>query len=147
MDIWQIWIIVGIGLFAAEIFTPGFVLGVIGLGCFGAALAAWLEAGAAVQVVSLTVVSVIGFVFVRPVMLRYVSARSGEKTFGIQAMVGRQGVVREDIGPGGGTGRVKVGGEEWQAVSEDGGAIFRGATVEIRRVEGLSVVVTPTEDE
>ena len=42
---WILWIILGVGLIIAEIFTFGFVLFWFGIGAFVAALAGWLGVG------------------------------------------------------------------------------------------------------
>ena len=34
MEVWHIWILVGVGFLIWEIFTPGFLVANVGLGCF-----------------------------------------------------------------------------------------------------------------
>jgi len=48
-EAWQIWIAVGLGLMVLEVFVPGFVLACLGLGSFGGAIAAYLEASFEMQ--------------------------------------------------------------------------------------------------
>ncbi|MCB1090961.1 MAG: NfeD family protein, partial [Verrucomicrobiae bacterium] len=40
-------------------------------------------------------------------------------------------------------GRVKIGGEEWRAISADGSMINPGAVVEIVSLDGATVTVRP----
>ena len=59
---------------------------------------------------------------------------------GTEAMVGARAEVLEDCAP---DGRVRVGGEIWNARSEV--AVTRGRLVRIRSVEGLTLIVEPVE--
>ena len=54
-------------------------------------------------------------------------------------LVGTLGVARTDLAP---VGIVRAGGDEWSAVSE-GGPIPQGATVRVRRVDGVRLIVGP----
>src|SRR5437867_2043152 len=60
---------------------------------------------------------------------------------GSPALVGATGVAKSDIGP---IGVAYVAGEDWSARSE-GGAIPRGSAVRVKRREGLSLIVEPSD--
>ncbi|TME42093.1 MAG: hypothetical protein E6I57_03950 [Chloroflexi bacterium] len=55
--------------------------------------------------------------------------------------MGATGVAKSDIGP---IGVAYVAGEDWSARSE-GGAIPRGSAVRVKRREGLSLIVEPSD--
>jgi membrane protein implicated in regulation of membrane protease activity len=146
MEVWHIWFIVGIGFLIWEIFTPGFVVANVGLGCFAGALASFLGAGLAVQVAAFAGMNLVGFIFVRPVFLKYFYRAGDRKKLGLQALIGRNALVTEEIRPADGQGRVKLGSEEWKAVSDPGERIEPGRIVEVVRIESTVLVVTPVEE-
>ena len=58
-------------------------------------------------------------------------------------VLGKIGVVLQDVHPHGVTGRVRIGSEEWRAASESEETIPEGTSVEIQRIDGTHVVVRP----
>jgi len=142
MQIYQIWLLVAIVLVILEIMTAGF--GVI---CFaiGAALAA-LVAGLGVdsiawQIVVFAVVSLLTFIFLRPVVIRFLDKKSKDVKTNADAIIGRKGVVSERIDASQHTGRVAIDGDDWKAVSEDGSVIEKGTYVEIVKLDSIIVTV------
>jgi membrane protein implicated in regulation of membrane protease activity len=71
------------------------------------------------------------------------SKRRGGATVGVEALVGREGVVLSDLGPSdlGSRGQVKVGGEIWRARCD--ARCGSGSRVVVRGVDGLTLVVDP----
>jgi membrane-bound serine protease (ClpP class) len=71
-------------------------------------------------------------------------ARRAPVVSGVERLVGRRGTVLEDLDP---TGQVRVGGEVWAArvSGEDAGSVFAGATIEVLAIQGLTLVVAPTD--
>ena len=57
------------------------------------------------------------------------------------ALVGQSGSVVDHIGQGDTPGRVKVGSEEWQAISSTGGPLPAGTRVEILAVDSATLTV------
>ena len=147
MEIWLIWILAGVGFLIWEVFTPGFVVANIGLGCLAAGLVSYLEGSLSLQVGAFAVMNLIGFMFVRPFFLKTVYRRGDRTKLGAQALLGRSGEVVEEIAPGRAGGRVKLGGEEWKALSGTGEAIAKGRTVEVVRIESTVLTVTPIEEQ
>ena len=67
-------------------------------------------------------------------------ARRWRPQTGAEAMIGRTAEVVVACRP---TGQVRVGGELWEARCDEGADV--GETVRIERLEGLTLVVTPTD--
>lgn len=140
---WHLWVIVAIILFILEIFTPGFVLASFGIGCLFSALAALFDFGLKMQIVGFIAGTLVAFFGVRPFFTKYCYRSScGVKT-NVEALVGKTGRVTEEISQESGSGRVLVGGDDWKAVSMDGGNISKGTAVEVVRVEGVTTFVKP----
>lgn len=141
MDIYQIWLIAAIVLVIVEICTAGFGSICFAIGAGLAALAAGLGAGATWQIVIFAVVSLLTFIFLRPIVMRFLESKSKDVKTNADALVGRKGVVSERIDAEQHTGRVAIDGDDWKAVSEDGSVIEKGTTVEIVKLDSIIVTV------
>ncbi len=150
MNPWLIWIIVAIVMFIAEIFTPGFLLACLGLGCLASGIFALIGAGLSVQVIVFIITTLVVFFGIRPFILkRFYKAAKGVKT-NVDALVGKQGMVTEAIDPLKGSGRVVVAGESWRGITEDNNQIPVDTAISVVRVEGTKLFVKPsssTEEE
>ena len=140
---WHYWVMAGFVLWIAEIFTPGFVLGVFGTSCFFVALAAWAGLGFKVQLLVFGIATVIISLSLRPLILKFFYGGKSKIKTNVDALLDQAGFVVEAIDPAAGTGRVKVGGEPWRAVSRDESPMQLGQKVKVLAVEGCTVVVEP----
>ena len=139
MEIWHIWIIVALVLFIIELFTTGFAVICLSIGCLGGAVAAACATSVEVQLLIFAVVAFVAWASVRPILKRSFY-KQGEKVLtNASAMVGRHGVVCNAIDPSE-SGRVVIDGVDWKARSVDDSPIEQGARVEVVAIE--SVVLT-----
>ena len=69
MQLWQIWVLVAILFFIAEIFTTGFFSATIGLALLGVAVAAALGFSLKIQLVVFSLSSLVAFFSLRPFFL------------------------------------------------------------------------------
>jgi membrane protein implicated in regulation of membrane protease activity len=139
-ELWHLWIVAGILLFVLEIFTPGFVAAAIAVGCLAGAVPAFLGASAAWQLGSFAAGTLVAFVGARPFVLRHLTEGGDGYASNVEGLLGQDGTVLEGV-PGQGGGRVRVGGEDWRAVSASGEALEAGQTVTVVAVEGNKLVV------
>ena len=142
MEIWHYWIICGILLWIWEIFTPGFVVGVFGLGCFAGGLASLLGASLNWQIAAFALMSLLGFVLIRPFFLKYMDRGDKSAGIGVRALIGKQGVVVKAPEGTDEVGRVKLGGEVWRAQAVDGSELSLDQRVTVMSVEGVTLRVT-----
>jgi len=140
---WHLWVIVGILLFIAEIFTPGFVLASFGIGCLFSALAAGIGLSLKMQILGFIVGTLVAYFTVRPFFTRYCYKSSPDVKTNVDALIGKIGRVTETISLEVGTGRVLVGGDDWRAVSVENTIIPERSPVEVVRVQGTTVYVRP----
>ncbi len=93
------WIVLGVVLAVAEIFTTTLFLIMFGVGAFAAAGAAALGAPVALQAVIFAVVSALSVAVVRPVVRRHArpAIETGEQPFGVEALEGATAVVLEPV--------------------------------------------------
>ena len=119
MDLWLIWMLAALLLFLIEIFTPGFAVACLSIGCLcSCVLAAIAPATLNWQIAIFVVASLLAFLFVRPFALKVLSKRAerkGQYKSNMESLIGRTATVIEEI-PAEEVGRVKVDGDEWQAV-------------------------------
>lgn len=140
MDIWQIWLAVGLAMAVLEIFTSGFAVLCFGIGAVGAAVVAAVTPDIRWQVGAFVLCSFIALLYVRPFFKKIFSHGKPAPKSGVEALIGRKVRVETDILPDRSGGRVAVDGDSWKAVSADDSAIRKGETVVICSVD--SVVLT-----
>lgn len=141
MDAYQIWLIVAIVLVILEIMTAGFGVICFAIGAAFSALIAGLGGNITWQVVVFAVVSLLTFIFLRPVVMRFLDKKSKDVKTNADAIIGRKGIVSERIDAEQHTGRVAVDGDDWKAVSEDGSVIEKGVSVEIVKLDSIILTV------
>ena len=135
------WLIAAIVLVILEIMTAGFGVICFAIGAVFSALVSGLGGSFTWQVVVFVIVSLLAFVFLRPVVIRFLDKRSKDVKTNADALIGRKGVVSECIDSEKHTGRVAIDGDDWKAVSEDGSVIEKGADVEIVKLDSIIVTV------
>jgi len=141
--VWYIWVILAIVLFIAELITPGFLLGSFAVGCLGAALAAFLGLGLTGQLAAFCIGSLVVLFGIRPVLLKYFQATADKIKTNTDALIGKRGIVTEQIDSRLDIGRVKVAGEDWRATTDERDVIEQGEEVCVLRVDGTKLVVKP----
>ncbi len=121
MEIWQIWVVVALVLIIIEIFTSGFAIACLSVGCLLAAIGARIELSLAWQLGLFALGTFLGFIFVRPFVLKLMNknANKNNVTTNMDNLIGRKAVVTEKIEKDG-FGRVKIDGDDWKARMEDG---------------------------
>ncbi len=141
---WHWWAGLGLVLLIAEIFVPGFFLLCLGIGCAGGSLAAALGAGAPLQLISFSAVSLAAFLTIRPVLMKRLWTGSNVRT-NVDALIGRRARVTQDFEPALRLGRVAVDGDDWRAECSTDRPLRVGDLVSIVRVESNTLVVAPIE--
>jgi membrane protein implicated in regulation of membrane protease activity len=135
-----IWLIVGVVLAVAEVFTLDFVLIMFGGGAFAAALSGALGAPVPLQIIVFAVVSALGLIAVRPSIKRRLHRKSEVAAMGVEAIEGTEATVIEDVAED--RGMVKIGGELWSARPYDATQTFAvGEVVRVIQIRGATALV------
>ncbi|MEP6903614.1 MAG: NfeD family protein [Actinomycetota bacterium] len=140
---WILWIILGVGLIIAEIFTLGFVLFWFGVGAFVAALAGFLGFGFGWQFLAFAVVSSVLTAMSRTIFSNYFS-HGDEETIkmGVDSLPGKIGTVSLASKGALHEGAVKVFGSTWTAFPIDEETpLIEGEKVEVIQIKGSSIYV------
>ncbi len=138
-----LWIVLGVVLIVAEIFTFGFVLLCFGIGALAAALAGWLGFGLGLQFLIFAVVSIALTVMSRTIFTGYFPHDDENRIkMGMDALPGKIGTVTTASKGALQEGAVKVYGSTWTAFPVEGEtSLIEGEKVEVVRVQGSSIYV------
>ena len=145
MEIHHYWIIFGIILMIAEIFTPGFLLASFGIGAFGGSLFAYWDYEFKVQLFVFSAVTMGVFFGIRPLYNKYFHKLDDQRKTGVNAFLGNNYKVTENINNSENSGRVQVGSESWRARSENNELFETGDLIKVNKVEGSTLLVSSTE--
>ncbi|MBU3758533.1 MAG: NfeD family protein [Candidatus Omnitrophica bacterium] len=141
MSVWQWWVIAGIVLLTAEIFTAGFLAACLGLACLIVGASAFLGLDFHWQIVFFCLANLGIFLFIRPFFLKCLAPDKPELRTNADALIGKIGLVTQAVDPKNLTGRVNVGGEDWRAVSSKDEAINVGEKIAVKKVDGTKLIV------
>ena len=137
---WEFWATLALVLATLELIDGTFILLSLGLGCLFPMVAASLGLDSTVGLVGICILGQLSVFFaIRPFFRKW--ADPGDLPTNADALIGRFGLVTEDISrhtPG----YVKIGGEEWRAVSSDDAQIDKGMEVKVIGLSGATVEVT-----
>ena len=140
---WVIWIAIGIVCVIIEIFTLGFLFLSFGIGAIITGLSALVIPSVSIQILIFAVVTLIIFILSRKFSKKLISKNYEETN--IKALIGKTGKVVEEI-PANEKGYVKIGGEEWAAVSKDKTEIPKDTRIEVNDIDGNKVIVTAVNE-
>ncbi|HZC26433.1 MAG TPA: NfeD family protein [Actinopolymorphaceae bacterium] len=140
---WVVWVIAAGLLAAVEVLTINLVFIMLAAGAVAGALASLVGGGPVIAVIVAVVTAFAMLGVVRPVALRHLHRPPVIRT-GISALVGKTGVVVQQVSTHAGT--VKIGGEVWTARPYDErSTIAPGTTVEVLTIEGTTAYVHDAE--
>ncbi|HET8540077.1 MAG TPA: NfeD family protein [Anaeromyxobacter sp.] len=135
---WWVWVLVGIGLLAVELVTPGGLFALFfGVGALVVAVLAALGASATVQWLAFSVVSVVLLATLRRSLQERLARAPGRP---VDAIVGEEAVLLGDV-PAGGEGQAELRGVPWSARVASGAPLRKGQRCRVERVDGLTLWV------
>ena len=113
------------------------------VGALAALIAGLLNAPVWLQVMVFVLVSAAALSALRPLVRRYVTPKITKTN--VDAVIGSTGRVTVAIDNVSAVGQVKLGAMYWTARSTAGNRIPEGTLVQVDRIEGVKVFVTPVE--
>ena len=139
-DSWAvIWVTVALVAAVIEISIPHFGVIFVSLGAIAAATAAYLALGIVAQLALFIVVVGVSFLLIRPRLLKSMSAAGVPGR--TEMLIGRNGVVTQDIDSSVGAGRVNVEGQDWAARAA--APIVAGTRITVVGADGIVLEVKP----
>ena len=134
------WMILFILLLVIELLTMGLTTIWFAGGALVAAIACYLGAGIAVQILLFLCVSALLLIFTRPLAVKYFNKDTVQTN--ANSLIGKKAVVIQDIDNLAQTGKVRINDIEWTArTAEDGLSISKDAVVKIKEIRGVKLIV------
>ncbi|MDL2309608.1 NfeD family protein [Parabacteroides sp. OttesenSCG-928-B22] len=145
-DVWHIWIIIALVLLVIEIFSTGFIMASLAIGCVFAGIVTALGCDFKIQLIAFSIGTLISFFAARPFMLKYAHKKANTVNTNVDALAGKIGRVHEVIDVAQNTGRVILGGDDWKAVSVNEEVIDKGEKVRVLKVDSTILIVEHIKD-
>ena len=138
---WSIWLIAAGVFFIAEIATTGFLIFWLGIGALLAMITSFITNSIMIQTIVFVVSSCILIPLTKPLADKFTSKKTVQTNS--YSLINKHGIVTVDINPIEGVGQVKVNGEIWSAKTEDESTISKGTEIEVLKIDGVKLVVSP----
>lgn len=135
--VWWIWVLIGFAILALELTAATMHVGFFAVGALVVAILVGLglDMPLWVQLVIFTLVSLIAFFFLRPILVR--KLKLDQKKV-VDSLVGEHALALEDIAAGG-SGRAEMRGTTWSARNIGETALIRGQRCTVAAVDGLVI--------
>ena len=143
MTAFWFWVIVAIAFAVVEVMTVAFFAVFITIGALGAAVVSLLGFGLLVQAIVLGVLGVAGITIARPFLVERLHIGRPTLRSGADSMVGHQAMLLEPILGVGQPGHVKIAGELWPALTEDGSPVPANTLVVVTALRSTTLIVRP----
>ena len=138
---WQIWLIAAGVFLILEIFTMGFLVFWLGIGCLLAMLISFVTDSIIIQTTVFVLSSGLLIFATKPLVKKF-SEKDNTKT-NVYSLEGKKAIVIEDIEWSTGNGQIKIEGQVWSAKTSEQVNISKGTEVEIEKIEGVKAFVKP----
>ena len=141
MSAFWFWVIVAIVFAVAEVMTVAFFAVFITIGALAAAVVSLLGFGLLVQAIVLGVIGVAGIMVARPFLVERLHMGRPALRSGADSMVGQQAMLLEPILGVGQPGHVKIAGELWPALTDDGSPVPANTLVVVTALRSTTLIV------
>ena len=140
---WQMWLIVAGVCFVFEIFTVGFLIFWLAIGALIAMVASFFVDNVVIQTAIFVVSSAILIFATRPFVKKFAKNDKDDVKTNAYSIIGKTGVVMQNIDSLNSTGLIKVDGEVWSASTDKDVSIPKGSEVKVKEIKGVKAIVTP----
>ena len=147
MELQHLWLYFGLGLLIAEIVTPGFFISIFSIGALAASLFAFFNHDLKTQFIVFLIFNILAFIYLRPLLLKLLYNKNSIKKTNIDNYIGKTAIVIESINNEKNTGRIKIVGESWRAVSTTNTKIKENQNVLIENISGNKFYVSIINEE
>ena len=142
---WKIaWLALLILFSVGEAVTVGLTSVWFAVGALGALLCALAGGSLWLQLGVFLALSGLSLALVRPLAKKFLTP--GYSATNADRVIGQEAVVIQTIDNLHGQGQVNIAGQAWTARSQDDTVIEAGTTVQVLRIEGVKVFVSPIEE-
>ena len=140
---WYIWLILSGLILIIEAMTAGFLIFWLSIGSLFAMITSFFTDNIFIQTSVFVISSTILIFATKPFVKKFTQAKSPIKT-NVYSIIGKTGIVTQEINSIHSTGQIKVDGEVWSAIGENDSSIIpKDSEVKILEVKGVKAIVTP----
>lgn len=142
---WYIWLILAGIFLIVEIMTVGFLIFWLSIGSLLAMLTSFFTDSIFIQTAVFVVSSTILLFATKPFVKKFAKTKSPIET-NVYSIIGKTGIVTQEINSIQSTGQIKVNGEVWSAIGENNSFIIpKDSEVKILEIKGVKAIVTPVK--
>ena len=142
---WYIWLILSGLILIIEAMTAGFLIFWLSIGSLFAMITSFFTDNIFIQTSVFVISSTILIFATKPFVKKFTQAKSPIKT-NLYSIIGKTGIVTQEINSIHSTGQIKVDGEVWSAIGENDSSIIpKDSEVKILEVKGVKAIVTPVK--
>ena len=140
---WHIWLIIAGVCFVIEMMTVGFLVFWFGVGALLTMIVSLIFPDNILLQTSIFVVSSTLLIFLTKPLVKRLSKSDKKVATNAYSVIGKKGIVTQDINETHGVGQIKVASEVWSAKTSDGSIIEKGTQIEVINIDGVKAVVEP----
>ena len=141
---WHIWLIIAGVCFVIEMMTVGFLIFWFGIGALLTMIVSLIFPDNIVLQTAVFVLSSTLLIFLTKPLAKKLTKSDKKVATNAYSVIGKKGIVTQDINETHGVGQIKVAGEVWSAKTTDGSTIEKGTQIEVIKIDGVKAVVEPT---
>lgn len=141
---WQIWLIAAGIFFVAEIITIGFLIFWLGIGALLAMVVSFFTSNIIIQTAVFVISSTI-LIFATKPLVNKITKNDKTVPTNVYSIIGKRGIVIEDINLVEGKGQIKVDGEVWSAICNGNVTIPSGTEITVLEIRGVKALVEPID--
>lgn len=142
---WPVWLIIAGVCFIIEMMTVGFFVFWFGIGALLTMIISLIFPDNLVLQATVFVISSTLLIFCTKPLVKKLSKSDKKVATNAYSIIGKKGIVVQDINPTHGVGQIKVAGEVWSAKTSDGSILEKGCEIEVKEIDGVKAVVEPIE--
>lgn len=135
---WKIWLIISGICLIVESFTLGFFVFWFSIGAIFALITSLFTTNIIIQSTVFVITSTLLLLLTKPLIKKFVKTPKTKPT-NVYSIIGKEGIVLETIDSINGTGKVKVNGELWSAISDSN--IEKDEKIKVINVNGVKLQV------
>ena len=135
---WKIWLIISGICLIVESFTLGFFVFWFSIGAIFALITSLFTTNIIIQSTVFVITSTLLLLLTKPLIKKFVKTPKTKPT-NVYSIIGKEGIVLETIDSINGTGKVKVNGELWSAISDSN--IEKNEKFKVISVNGVKLKV------
>lgn len=139
---WYIWLIMAGIFLVAEIITVGFLIFWLSIGSLLAMITSFFTDNIVIQTAVFVISSTILIFATKPFVKKFATNKNPIKT-NVYSIIGKEGIVTEEIDPIKAIGQIKISGEVWSAISKDNQIIPKDTKIKVIEIKGVKAIIEP----